>query len=96
MTTTMSPAEILNLPVEGESGADNLRGFLAAVLRETWENEKRVFGESDWRYEAYEALARAGLVEIKYDEHGYVDSLDRGTAQRLMEEVIASLGKTPQ
>lgn len=92
--TALSPTEILALPVDGESGATTIRGFLTRVLAETWENQKRVFGESSWRYEAYEALVKAGLVEGVIDEDGYLDSMDEAAAEKAMTELIKSL-ETP-
>lgn len=97
MTTTLSPAEILALPVEGESGASTLRGFFAAVLREVWDEQKRVFGDSSWRYEAYEALGRAGLVVVKYDDQGYLEEMDSKTAERLVQSLLEHLaGEAPE
>lgn len=94
MTTILSPAEILDLPMpSGESGATTVRGFLAAVVAETWDDQKRVFGDSGWRYEAYGALYEAGLIVGTKDGDGYWATLDSGEGDRLMREAIAALSK---
>lgn len=88
----MTPQEVLALPVEGESGASTVGGFLAAVLTESWKESKRVFGASDWRWEAYDALAAAGLIEGERADDGFWRTLDTAAGDRIMREAIVTLG----
>lgn len=87
------PHRILHL--ETSSGI-TVGQFFGKLLSTLWEeNEgfsgKRPFGDSDWQYEVYEAMAKAGIVEMTFDEDGYVDEFtyeEEELADQLIQQAI--------
>ena len=61
----MTPQKVLLLPIQkNDSGALTIGGYFQALLLRLWEEEegfggKRPFGNSGWKYDLYEALARS-------------------------------------
>ncbi len=74
-----------------------MRDYLIALLDELWrEGEgfsgKRPFGNSGWDYEVYVGLVKAGAVDGKIDEYGYLEELDEEAGRRLILDAIKALG----
>lgn len=79
-----SPDEVLAVPLgnETDSGATDIRGYLKALLATLYRDGedfsgKRPFGNSGWRYDLYIALGLAGMIDVTFDEDGYIDTLER-------------------
>lgn len=73
-----------------------IRDHLVDLLDKLWEegesfNAKRPFGNSGWEFEFYWPLIRAGLVEGKLDEDGYVLDVNGQDAYKLIVEAIGAL-----
>jgi hypothetical protein len=107
-THTLSTGEVVYLdavlatpPGGNDSGADTIRGYLVALLRELWaEGEgfsgKRPFGNSGWKWDLYAALVKAGFVVGTFDEDGYLEDLPRASqddAEALIAAAIVRLGE---
>lgn len=80
-----------------DADAGTVRDYLVELLRTVWiEDEgfsgKRPFGNSGWKYEVYEALAKEGLISAKFDSDGYLDHCDTDAADRLVLSAIEWLG----
>jgi len=94
---------ILDLPVDPEylpEGVTTIRSYLIRLLSDVWKdgegfNGKRPFGNSGWESDLMTPLVRAGLVEGKLDEDGYIDSVDDMAAELLIADTIKYLG-TPR
>jgi hypothetical protein len=88
---------ILDCPMgQNDAEAATVRDYLKALLRELWASGegfsgKRPFGNSGWEYEVYTALVKADLVEGKLDTDGYIEKVDRDTADRLILAAIDTL-----
>ncbi|MFD3594372.1 hypothetical protein ACFWU5_16735 [Nocardia sp. NPDC058640] len=93
----MTPAEILNLPLEdSDSGADTIRGYLIALLDVLWQQKegfggKRPFGNSGWQWDLYEALGRGGVVPMTLDEYGFIEDIDNRKCDALIASAINAL-----
>lgn len=103
MTTTPTPADVLNLSLPAnDANAATVRDYLLALLRDCWRygegfDGKRPFGNSSWEYELYTPLVKAGFVKGELDSDGYLDSIDRAAADALVARAIESLvAPTPQ
>lgn len=82
---------------QNDAGAANVREYLTELLRRVWvEGEgfsgKRPFGNSSWEFEVYTALVKAGLIEGKFDEDGYVEEMDTSEGDKLVLAAIDRLG----
>jgi hypothetical protein len=90
---------ILNCPMQkNRAGAATVGEYLIELLRKLWKegsdfSPKRPFGNSSWEYEIYRELINEGVVEGKFDEDGYIESVDEKTADKLIDEAILSLWK---
>ncbi len=99
MTTAPTPRQVLDLPLpDNDSGATTVRGYLVALLAELWREEagfsgKRPFGNSSWQYDIYAPMVKAGMVEGRLDEDGFVESADVKAADVLILQAIATLGE---
>lgn len=71
-------------PSSNDAGASSVGEYLLKLLALLWKQGedaiKRPFGNSGWQYEVYAALIREGVVEGGLDEGGYVEDVDRRTA----------------
>jgi hypothetical protein len=90
----MTNDEILNLKT---MGGVTIREFLLSLLRTLWiENAgfsgKRPFGESDWQYEVYTTLAKAKLIDTKFDDEGYPRIIDTDKGDSLVLSLIDHIG----
>jgi hypothetical protein len=98
-----SPQEVLSLPLPqpNDAQAATLRDYLIALLHELWREAdefsgKRPFGNSDWQYDLYEPMGRAGWIEIYFDEDGYVHDFTAEAhrqADNLIYAAIHALGE---
>lgn len=95
MVTTAQ--QVLDTPMgANDADVDTVRDYLIKLLSTLWGqaedfSSKRPFGNSDWQWEVYAALAKAGLVEGSFDEDGYINEIDTGAADNLMQMAIESL-----
>lgn len=74
--------EILDVVIEDCDGESTLREYLLALLSKLWEegsdfSGKRAFGNSDWQWDVYAALIKAGFVEGEIDEYGSVNEFEK-------------------
>ncbi len=81
---------------QNDANAKTIRDYLKALLNKLWrESEgfsgKRPFGNSGWEFEVYEALARAGVVNGKFDQDGCLEEVDHRSANKLIFDAIESL-----
>lgn len=73
---------ILDLPMgENDAQAATVREYLYKLLDSVWElgegfDGKRPFGDSNWEFELYTVLGRAGLVPMTFDADGYIETFD--------------------
>lgn len=94
--SALSGTEVLDLPMqENDSKASTVRDYLKALLEELWQHGegfsgKRPFGNSSWEYDLYEALGRAGLIHVTFDDD-YLDEIDVEKANLLIRDAIKSL-----
>lgn len=102
--TTPTIQEILDLPLPGEpAGAETVREYLADLLAALWRGtadpKYGMTGESDWRYDLYDALRDAGHVPAWRDGYGIGHRADgrdhpedRARADELIGAAILALG----
>jgi hypothetical protein len=110
-TRTINPGDaetahrVLGLEMcENDAKASTVRHYLIALLAKVWEyaedfSGKRPFGNSSWRYDLYEPLGKAGLIQVTLDEDGYIDHFpdsERRRADRLIAAAIRAMGATAQ
>lgn len=103
--TDVTPQMVLDLPLpDNDAGAATVRGYLIALLTELWRQEggfssSHPFGNSDWQYDLYVPLARAGyFTGLVLDDDGYVDEFPAASmaaADILILSAIASLENVP-
>ena len=89
---------ILNVEMnfQNDANAKDIRSYLKALLYTLWnEGEgfsgKRPFGDSGWDYELYKALIINGNVNGKLDSDGYIDTVDKTEADKLIFKAIEEL-----
>jgi hypothetical protein len=98
VTTEPTAEQLLALPLDqNDAGAATVRDYLIELLRVLWREEegfsgKRPFGNSGWVYEVYLPMVRAGFVTGKLDEDGYIEHVDSGAADALIDKAILALG----
>lgn len=99
MTEPPTSRQILDLPMQGDddAGEATVRDYLVRLLSDLWHhrssfNAKRPFGGSNWQWIIYEHLVKAGWVEGKLDEDGYIEDADIPAADRMIDAAIQSLG----
>jgi hypothetical protein len=94
---TTNGESILDLAMgPNDANAATIRDYLVKLLAELWTwgesfSGKRPFGNSGWEYDLYDALGRAGLIRITYDDDGYIDDVDTGAADKLIATAIEAL-----
>jgi hypothetical protein len=74
----------------------SVRGYLASLLEALWLDGpnfsgKRPFGQSGWKWDVYEALVTAGLVDGRFDADGCLATVDADTADRLIHNAIHAM-----
>lgn len=91
---SIAAKDVLKLPMQqNDAGAETIGEYLTFLLELVWEEEegfdgKRPFGNSNWQHEVYQALIKAGVVEGKLDQDGYIQSFDRHEAEKLVRWTI--------
>ena len=81
-----------------DAEAATIGDYLSALLSDLWRlgedfNSKRPFGNSSWQYELYEALVRGALVKGVFDEDGFLESVESGSADQLIQAAIKEMSK---
>lgn len=97
-----TPAQVLDLNVEGDFGEGTVREWLIDLLAMVWTeregfNGKRPWGNSSWEWEVYRAMINAGFLTAhrdQYDEERLSED-ERRKADRLIADAIRSLGTEP-
>ena len=89
----MQTKDILKLKLSGDFEGTTIRGYLSQLLTALWDegegfNSKRPFGNSAWEYDLYLPLIKAGVVEGKLDQHGYIEDMDRPAANIVIFKCI--------
>ena len=88
-------------PETNDAGASSVREFLAGIIREVWMHEdsfsgKRAFGSSGWKWDVYQALIDAKIVETGC---GTWDSLSFDRRQVIDEWILGAvwlMGRGPR
>lgn len=94
----LTPQQVLDLPMgENDAKASTICGYFVALLVEVlrdgeWFSGKQPFGNSGWEGELYVALVRAGVVDGRIDEDGYLDWCDSGAADEVLIAAAQALG----
>lgn len=89
--------DILDKPCTfNDCAANSFREYFKALLMTLWiEGEgfsgKRPFGNSGWEYDLYENLIEMGEVDGKLDEDGFVESLDKQAADKIIANMIGRM-----
>jgi hypothetical protein len=70
----------------------SIRTYFSALLQQLWHDPqgfggKRPFGNSDWYFEIYQALALHGAIEATFDD-GYMGEFDEDAAHELVSLMI--------
>jgi hypothetical protein len=92
----MTPNPILDCPMgENDAEAETVRDYFKALLFALWAEAeafsgKRPLGNSDWQFEVYESLIKAGLIPGKIED-GEVHLDDMRGADKLIFEAIKQL-----
>lgn len=95
--TRLTPAEILALPMQdNDADAATIRDYLVALLAEVWKwgdefSGKRPFGNSDWWYELYLPLVKAGVIDGDIDEDGNLEDSDNSAGHAAISAAIKEL-----
>jgi hypothetical protein len=89
---------VLDLPMgENDAQAATIREYLIALLEALWDEQdgfdgKRPFGNSGWDCDLLVPLIRAGLIDGRLDEDGYIEEIDDNGGEHLIAEAIQALG----
>lgn len=78
---------------DNDARAETVGQYLGALSRMVWEYEqsfdgKRPFGNSSWQWEVYEALGKAGIIEVTYDKWEEPQLADRDEVDGLIYGAI--------
>lgn len=93
----MTPAEILDLPMEeNDAEAATIREYLKRLLSVLWEEEesfggKRPFGNSGWQWDVYRALVKGGAASGRFHPEGDLIDHDRAQCDALVQIAIRAL-----
>lgn len=84
---------------ENDANAETIGDYFRALLGILWFDRKgfsgkRPFGNSEWNYELYTALVKAGFIEGRFDDEGYLNSCDFQRGYELISEALKNFGKT--
>lgn len=93
MNTTLDAPMLPDNDAEAATVRDYLKALLTTLLTEQEGfSGKRPFGNSGWMGDLEIALIRAGLVEGKLDEDGYIEDCDSADALTKLLEAVKSWG----
>lgn len=90
---------LIDVPmIRNDAGAATVGEYLEKLLLRLWEEAegfsgKRPFGNSDWQFEVYASLIKAGYEIGSLDEDDFVDFLDCVKADKLITDAIAAVFK---
>lgn len=90
-------SEVLNVPMEdNDADAATIGEYLSRLLLKVWQQRegfsgKRPFGNSGWDWDLYAALGKAGLVEMTFDEFGYIDDIDAAEARKADDLILSAI-----
>lgn len=85
---------MLSYPMsENDADARTVGHYLYTLLCTLWEegegfSGKRPFGNSGWEYDLYKPLIAGGFVSGELDEDGYIDFVDKESADELIFNCI--------
>lgn len=87
----VTPSQVLAAEIPGPDVS--VREYLRQLLTTLWEERdefsgKRPFGNSGWEYDVYLGLVKAGLLEGKIDEDGYLEDVDAKRGHQLIKGAI--------
>jgi hypothetical protein len=97
MAELVTPRQVLDLELpENDSGASTVRGYLIALLDKLWREDDRFsgkhpFGNSQWQYDLYEPMGRAGMVAMAFDADGYVETFSHAEQVRADSLILAAI-----
>lgn len=74
----------------------SVRDYLKELLLTLWDegdgfSGKRPWGNSGWYSDLAPALGNAGLLEVKYDEEGYIEDYDDEAYDQMIQAAIKAL-----
>jgi hypothetical protein len=93
------PRTVLDTPMgDNDADAATIRDYLLRLLSDVWRygegfDGKRPFGNSGWEWEVYGALVKAGHIDGRFDEDGYIEDADRQAGDALVASAIKVLGE---
>lgn len=92
----ITSAEVLAVSIDSDD-ADTVGEYFGAALAALWDGDdsigqKRVFGDSGWRYTILEGMVKADLVTGVFDADGYLDTVDQSAADRLLHKAFQAFG----
>lgn len=85
------------MPEDNDAGASTIRYYLIKLLSALWEqgegfSAKRPFGGSGWVLDIGRALIKAGYVDGKLDDDGYVEEVNDEQVDELITSAILHMG----
>lgn len=90
--------EVLHCPMEpNNANAATVGEYLGLLLSNLWIDgerfsSKRPFGDSDWQYDVYIALNKAGLIKgLILDEDGYVKEFNQKNSIKADELILEAI-----
>lgn len=92
--TKLNLQDALELRFDSDAGNNlSVREYFQALLEVLWrEGEgfsgKRPFGNSDWEYELYAPLIRAGFINGELDDDGLIASVNEKEAHAFVARLI--------
>ena len=93
----MSIKDILEIKIENDDfpKKTTIKDYLKRLLETVWEEQemfsgKRAFGNSDWCYDLYIPLIKAGVIDGELDEDGYVNKCDNPKGHKIIMDCIKS------
>lgn len=90
---------LLDLPMQkNDAEAETIRDYLTKLLMTVWQegesfSGKRPFGNSDWQYDLYKPLIKAGVIKGELDDYDCIEEVDSSNGFDAVMFLIAALGK---
>jgi hypothetical protein len=90
---------VFDIPmIENDADASTIGEYFSILLAMVWKDKegfsgKRPFGNSGWDHEVYASLVKAGVVEGKFDEDGYLSDCNYNKADKLIYNAILDMFK---
>lgn len=91
---TMAPYSVLTTVLHVDGQQTTLYEYLAGLLRDLWRQgprfeAKRPYGDTDWQWQVYEAMAKAQLIDAWWSPEGALERIDRRVADAIIEYGIS-------